>query len=158
MLKTDFPSGDNLLTAGIILAIMVLPTMAAISRDVLLVVPRHYRSGSMALGATRWETIFRVLLPSGFSGIVSATMLALARALGETIAVTMVIGNSGAISISLLDPSYTIPAILANEFAEAGTDLHIGALTYLALILFVVTLAVNIAAVVLVQLLKRKNK
>jgi phosphate transport system permease protein len=158
LLKTDFPSGDNLLTAGILLAIMVLPTMAAISRDVLLVVPQHYRSGSMALGATRWETIFRVLLPIGFSGIVSATMLALGRALGETIAVTMVIGNSGAISISLLDPSYTIPAVLANEFAEAGTDLHVGALTYLGLILFVVTLAVNVAAVVLVQLLKRKNK
>ncbi|MEO1378094.1 MAG: phosphate ABC transporter permease subunit PstC, partial [Cyanobacteria bacterium J06635_10] len=158
LFNTEFPSGDNLLTAGIILAIMILPTMAAISRDVLLVVPKHYRSGSMALGATRWETIFKVLLPAGFSGIVGATMLALGRALGETMAVTMVIGNSEFISTSLLDASYTIPAVLANEFAEAENRLHVGALTYLALVLFVVTLAVNIGAVVLVQWLNRKNK
>ena len=157
LFNTESPSGDNLLTAGIILAIMVLPTMAAISRDVLLVIPQHYRSGSMALGATRWETIFRVLLPTGFSGIVGATMLALGRALGETMAVTMVIGNSAIINASLLSASYTIPAVLANEFAEAD-GLHVGALTYLALVLFVVTLAVNMGAVVLVQLLNRKNK
>ncbi|BAY80665.1 phosphate ABC transporter, inner membrane subunit PstC [Calothrix parasitica NIES-267] len=156
--NTELPSGDNLLTAGIILAIMILPTMAAISRDVLMVVPQHYRSGSMALGATRWETIVKVLLPSGFSGIVGATMLALGRALGETMAVTMVIGNSEFISASLLDASYTIPAVLANEFAEAENRLHVGALTYLGLVLFVVTLAVNIGAVVLVQWLNRKNK
>ena len=158
LFNTEFPSGDNLLTAGIVLAIMILPTMAAISRDVLLVVPQHYRSGSMALGATRWETIFKVLLPTGFSGLVGATMLALGRALGETMAVTMVIGNSEIISASLLDASYTIPAVLANEFAEAENRLHVGALTYLGLVLFVVTLAVNIGAVVLVQLLKRKDK
>ncbi len=158
LFNTELPSGDNLLTAGIVLAIMILPTMAAISRDVLLVVPQHYRSGSMALGATRWETIFKVLLPTGFSGLVGATMLALGRALGETMAVTMVIGNSEIISASLLDASYTIPAILANEFAEAENRLHVGGLTYLALVLFVVTLAVNIGAVVLVQLLKRKDK
>ncbi|MEO1433386.1 MAG: phosphate ABC transporter permease subunit PstC, partial [Cyanobacteria bacterium J06633_8] len=123
---TEEPSGDNLLTAGIILAIMILPTMAAISRDVLMVVPKYYRSGSMALGATRWETIFKVMLPSGFSGIVGATMLALGRALGETMAVTMVIGNSEFISASFLDASYTIPAVLANEFAEAENRLHVG--------------------------------
>ena len=158
LFNTEFPSGDNLLTAGIVLAIMILPTMAAISRDVLLVVPQHYRSGSMALGATRWETIFKVLLPTGFSGLVGATMLALGRALGETMAVTMVIGNSEIISASLLDASYTIPAVLANEFAEAENRLHVGGLTYLALVLFVVTLAVNIGAVVLVQLLKRNDK
>ena len=156
--NTELPSGDNLLTAGNILAIMILPTMAAISRDVLMVVPQHYRSGSMALGATRWETIVKVLLPSGFSGIVGATMLALGRALGETMAVTMVIGNSEFISASLLDASYTIPAVLANEFAEAENRLHVGALTYLGLVLFVVTLAVNIGAVVLVKFLNRKNK
>ncbi|MBE9212808.1 phosphate ABC transporter permease subunit PstC [Plectonema cf. radiosum LEGE 06105] len=158
LFNTDSPSGDNLLTAGIILAIMILPIMAAISRDVLLVIPKHYRSGSMALGATRWETIFRVLLPTGLPGIVGATMLALGRALGETVAVTMVIGNSLFISASLLDGSYTIPAVLANEFPEAEIGLHTGALTYLALILFVITLAVNIGAVVLVQLLNRKKK
>jgi phosphate transport system permease protein len=151
-------SGPSMLIAGIILAIMILPTMAAISRDVLLVIPRELRTGSMALGSTRWETIFRVLLPSGASGIVGAAMLALGRALGETMAVTLVIGNSSFISSSLLDPGYSIPAVLANEFPEAASALHIGSLTYLALILFALTLAVNIGAVMLVQLLGVKKK
>ena len=156
--NTQDPAGNNMLTAGIILAIMILPTMAAISRDVLLVIPKELRSSSMALGGTRWETIFRVLLPAGFSGMVSAAMLSLGRALGETMAVTMVIGNSAQISLSFLDPAYTIPAILANEFAEAEPGLHIGALSYLGLILFALTLAVNIAAVLLVELVGKKNR
>ncbi len=157
LFNTPEPGGFNMLTAGIILAIMILPTMAAISRDVLLVVPKELRSGSMALGSTRWETIFRVILPAGFSGIVGAAMLALGRALGETMAVTMVIGNSAQISPSLLDPGYTIPSVLANEFAEAQDPLHIGALTYLGLILFAVTLAVNIGALTIVQFVSRKH-
>ncbi|MBD2495694.1 phosphate ABC transporter permease subunit PstC [Nostoc sp. FACHB-280] len=152
------PIGTNMLTAGIVLAIMILPTMAAISRDVLLAIPKELRSASMALGSTRWETIFRVLLPAGFSGIVSAAMLALGRALGETMAVTLVIGNSSQISASLLDPAYTIPSILANEFAEAEPGLHIGSLSYLGLILFGLTLAVNIAARLLVRWFSNKNK
>ncbi|MEH1865317.1 MAG: phosphate ABC transporter permease subunit PstC [Nostoc sp.] len=158
LFNTEDPSGTNMLTAGVILAIMILPTMAAISRDVLMAIPKELRSASMALGGTRWETIFRVLLPSGFSGIVSAAMLALGRALGETMAVTMVIGNSSQISASLLDPAYTIPSVLANEFAEAEPGLHIGALSYLGLILFGLTLAVNIGAVLLVKWVGRKNK
>ncbi|MBD2509258.1 phosphate ABC transporter permease subunit PstC [Nostoc muscorum FACHB-395] len=158
LFNTEDPSGTNMLTAGVILAIMILPTMAAISRDVLMAIPKELRSASMALGGTRWETIFRVLLPSGFSGIVSAAMLALGRALGETMAVTMVIGNSAQISASLLDPAYTIPSVLANEFAEAEPGLHIGALSYLGLILFGLTLAVNIGAVLLVKWVARKNK
>ncbi|MEH2139193.1 phosphate ABC transporter permease subunit PstC [Nostoc sp.] len=158
LFNTEDPSGTNMLTAGVILAIMILPTMAAISRDVLMAIPKELRSASMALGGTRWETIFRVLLPSGFSGIVSAAMLALGRALGETMAVTMVIGNSAQISASLLDPAYTIPSVLANEFAEAESGLHIGALSYLALILFGLTLAVNIGAVLLVKWVGRKNR
>lgn len=158
LFNTEDPSGTNMLTAGVILAIMILPTMAAISRDVLMAIPKELRSASMALGGTRWETIFRVLLPSGFSGIVSAAMLALGRALGETMAVTMVIGNSAQISASLLDPAYTIPSVLANEFAEAEPGLHIGALSYLALILFGLTLIVNIGAVLLVKWVGRKNK
>ncbi|MEJ6481410.1 phosphate ABC transporter permease subunit PstC [Nostoc punctiforme UO1] len=158
LFNTEDPSGTNMLTAGVILAIMILPTMAAISRDVLMAIPKELRSASMALGGTRWETIFRVLLPSGFSGIVSAAMLALGRALGETMAVTMVIGNSAQISASLLDPAYTIPSVLANEFAEAEPGLHIGALSYLGLILFGLTLAVNIGAVLLVKWVGRKNK
>jgi phosphate transport system permease protein len=157
LFNTSDPGGSNMLTAGIILAIMILPTMAAISREVLLVVPKELRSGSMALGSTRWETIFRVILPASFSGIVGAAMLALGRALGETMAVTMVIGNSAQISTSLLDPGYTIPSVLANEFAEAQAPLHIGALTYLGLILFALTLAVNIGAITIVQLVNRKN-
>lgn len=158
LFNTQDPAGTNMLTAGIILAIMILPTMAAITRDVLLAIPKELRSASMALGGTRWETIFRVLLPAGFSGIVSAAMLALGRALGETMAVTMVIGNSSQISGSLLDPAYTIPSVLANEFAEAEPGLHIGALTYLGLILFGLTLAVNIGAVLLLRWVGRTNK
>ncbi|QSJ15762.1 phosphate ABC transporter permease subunit PstC [Nostoc sp. UHCC 0702] len=158
LFNSEDPIGTNMLTAGIILAIMILPTMAAITRDVLLAIPKELRSAAMALGSTRWETIFRILLPAGFSGIVSAAMLALGRALGETMAVTMVIGNSAQISASLLDPAYTIPSVLANEFAEAEPGLHIGALSYLGLILFGLTLAVNIGAVLLVQWFSRKNK
>ncbi len=150
--------GYGMLTAGIILAIMILPTMAAISREVLLAIPKQLRSGSMSLGATRWETIFGVLLPAGISGILGAATLALGRALGETMAVTMVIGNSPTISASLLEVGYTIPAILANEFGEALDDLHIGALMYLALILFTVTLLVNIVAVLMVRLIARQGK
>lgn len=158
LFNTQDPSGTNMLTAGIILAIMILPTMAAITRDVLIAIPKELRSASMALGSTRWETIFRVLLPSGFSGMVSAAMLALGRALGETMAVTMVIGNSAQISASVLDPAYTIPSVLANEFAEAEPGLHIGALSYLGLILFGLTLAVNIGAVLLVKWVGRKHQ
>jgi phosphate transport system permease protein len=158
LLNTPDPGGFNMLTAGMILAIMILPTLAAISREVLLVIPKELRSGSMALGSTRWETIFRVILPASFSGIVGAVMLALGRALGETMAVTMVIGNSAQISPSLLDPAYTIPSVLANEFAEAQDPLHIGALTYLGLILFALTLAVNIGALTIVQLVSRRHR
>ncbi|MDF5710431.1 MAG: phosphate ABC transporter permease subunit PstC [Nostoc sp. S4] len=157
LFNTQDPVGTNMLTAGIILAIMILPTMAAITRDVLLAIPKELRSASMALGGTRWETVFRVLLRAGFSGIVSAAMLALGRALGETMAVTMVIGNSAQISASLLDPAYTIPSVLANEFTEAEPGLHVGALSYLGLILFGLTLAVNIGAVLLVRWFARKN-
>jgi len=135
---------------------MILPTVAAISREVLLVIPKELRSASMSLGATRWETIWNVLLPAGGSGILGAVILALGRALGETMAVTMVIGNSIQISPSLLAPGYTIPALLVNQFAEAD-KFQIGALMYLALILFALTLVVNIIALLMVQLISRKG-
>jgi phosphate transport system permease protein len=151
------PSGPSLLIAGIVLAIMIVPTVAAISRDVLLVIPQELRSASMSLGATRWETIFRVLLPSGTSGILGASTLALGRALGETMAVTMVIGNSPQINPSVLDLASTIPSVLATQFAEALDPLHIGALMYLSLILFVITLLVNIAAVLMVRVLQQQK-
>ena len=154
------PLGPGMLPAGILLSIMILPTVAAISRDVLMSVPVDLRSASMSLGATRWETIFKLLLPAASSGIIGATILALGRALGETMAVTMVIGNSIQINKSLLAPSYSIPAVLASQFREALEPLHIGALMYLALILFAITLLVNAIAVLLVQLIgvmKAKN-
>jgi phosphate transport system permease protein len=149
--------GPSMLVAGVILSIMILPTIAAISREVLLAIPKDLRTASMSLGATRWETIFSVLLPASASGIIGAIMLALGRALGETMAVTMVIGNSDQLSLSLLDSGNTIPAILANQFAEALEPIHIGSLMYLALILFALTLAVNISAVFLVQALGFKE-
>ncbi len=146
----------SMFSAGIILAIMITPTVASISRDVLMVLPKDLRSASVALGATRWETIFKVMLPTGISGLVGAAILALGRALGETMAVTMVIGNSAQISPSLLNPGYTIPAVIANEFGEALEPVHIGAFMYLAVILFVLTLVVNLVAVILVQLTAQK--
>lgn len=149
------PFGPGLLPAGLILAVMILPTVAAIAREVLIALPNELRSASGALGATRWETIFRVMLPAGLAGLLGAVTLALGRALGETMAVVMVIGNSPVLSISLLDPASTIPSVLATQFAEALDPLHIGALMYLALILFVVTLAVNMLAVLMVRLLDR---
>lgn len=152
------PAGPSMLVAGTILAVMILPTIAAISRDVMLAIPQDLRTASMSLGATRWEMIFTILLPASISGIVGAIILALGRALGETMAVTMVIGNSDQVSGSLLNPGNTIPAILANQFPEALEDIHIGALMYLALILFAFTLAVNILAIFLVQVLGFKQK
>jgi phosphate transport system permease protein len=148
------PSGAGLMTAGLLLGIMILPTMAAVSREVLLVVPGYLRTGSMALGATRWETIFKVVLPKAFSGIVGGIMLALGRALGETMAVTMVIGNAENLSSSLFAPANSIPSIVATKFGDAS-DFQISALTYLVLILFAITLAVNIGAIGLVRLVER---
>ncbi len=151
------PSGPSMLAAGLILALMILPTIAAISRDIFVTVPPELSSASLSLGATRWETILKVKLPVAVAGIIGAVMLGLGRALGETMAVTMVIGNSAQINFSLLDPAYTIPAVLANEFAEALDPLHIGALMYLALILFILTLAVNMLALLLVKLVDRQK-
>ncbi len=147
------PYGPGMFAAGIVLTIMILPTMAAISRDVLLALPGDLRSASRALGATRWETLWTITLPTGSAGILGAITLALGRALGETMAVTMVIGNVPVISASLLELGYTIPAVLANEFAEAYDELHVAALMYLALILFMITLLINgVAALIVKQL------
>ncbi len=156
LFNTD-PFGFGMLSAGMVLSIMILPTMAAISRDVLLAVPRDLRSASMSLGATRWETLCKIIIPSAGSGMLGAAILALGRALGETMAVTMVIGNSIQISPSLLAPGYTIPAVLANQFGEALDELHIGSLMYLALVLFAITLIVNMIAVILVQFIGKKG-
>jgi phosphate transport system permease protein len=148
------PTGPGMLPAGIILAIMTLPIITAISRDALISVPSSLRQASIGLGATRWETIFQVIIPAAFSGIVSAVMLALGRAMGETMAVTMLIGNSNKISLSLLAPANTISSLLANQFSEAS-GLQIAALMYAALVLFVLTLIVNILAELIVIRMKR---
>jgi phosphate transport system permease protein len=148
------PANRSMLIAGVILSIMVLPTITAISRDALISVSSNLRQAAVGLGATRWETIIRVILPAAFSGIVGAVMLALGRAIGETMAVTMVIGNSNNISPSLLAPANTIPSLLANQFAEAS-GLQVAALMYAALILFAITLLVNILAQLLVYRMRR---
>lgn len=143
-------SGASRLAAGLILTIMIIPTISSVSRDVLLAIPNAQREAALALGATRWEMIWQVLLPYGLSGILGAVILGLGRALGETMAVTMVIGNSIEGSLSMLRPGYTMSSIIANEFAEAVNVLHSEALILIALVLFVMTLILNLLARLLV--------
>jgi len=138
--------GPSVLAGGMILAIMVLPYIAAVSREVLLAVPSAQREAALALGATRWEAVWTVVLPYGRVGIVGAVILGLGRAIGETMAVTMLIGNRHEISWSLIQPGYTIAAAIANEFAEAVTSMHLSALVYAGLVLFVITVIVNASA------------
>lgn len=144
------PYGFGMLAAGIILAIMITPTISAVSREVLLAVPHSQREALLALGATKWETIRMVVLPYGRSGILGAAVLGLGRALGETMAVTMVIGNRPQISLSLFDLAQTIASSIANEFSEAFDDLHLSALVAAGLILFIITLILNMLARLLV--------
>jgi len=149
------PRGVGMLAGGLILAIMILPTIASVSRDVMRAVPGTLREGALALGATRWETVRAAVLPHARSGIAGAIILGLGRALGETMAVTMVIGNRAEISASLFAPSYTMASVIANEYTEASSDLYLAALSELGLILFAVTLILNILARVLVWRVSR---
>ncbi|HEV7680574.1 MAG TPA: phosphate ABC transporter permease subunit PstC [Pyrinomonadaceae bacterium] len=149
-------TGIGLLTGGIILAIMVTPIISAVVRDVLTAVPGSQREAALALGATKWETT-RVVLVNGAPGIAGAVILGLGRAIGETMAVTMVIGNRPQISASLFEPSYTIASVIANEFTEATQDLYLSALVELGLILFFVTFVVNAIARILVWNVTRKT-
>jgi phosphate transport system permease protein len=149
-------TGIGLLTGGIILAIMVTPIISAVVRDVLAAVPSSQREAALALGATKWETT-RVVLTNGAPGIAGAVILGLGRAIGETMAVTMVIGNRAYISASLFDSSYTIASVIANEFTEATHDLYLSALVELGLILFLVTFVVNAIARILVWSVTRKT-
>jgi len=135
--------GPSMLSAGLILAIMALPYISAVSREVLMAVPRSQREAALALGATRWEMIRDAVIPFAKSGIIGGIMLGLGRALGETMAVTMVIGNRLEISASLFAPGYTMASLIANEFSEATNDLHLSALMAVGAILFVITLIVN---------------
>jgi phosphate transport system permease protein len=150
-------SGASRLAASLILTIMIIPTIAAVSRDVFLAIPGAQREASKALGATEWETIWQVLIPYGRSGILGAVILGLGRALGETMAVTMVIGNSIQGGVSLLQPGYSMASIIANEFAEAVSPLHTSALLEIGLILFVITLLLNIVARFLVWQVGRQT-
>ncbi len=142
--------GPSVLAAGVILSIMILPYIAAVSREVLLAVPPSQREAGLALGGTRWETVWRVILPYGRAGIIGAVILGLGRALGETMAVTMVIGNRHEVSLSLLQPGYTIAAAIANEFSEAVSDMHLASLFFAGTVLFLITVVVNALARVLV--------
>jgi phosphate transport system permease protein len=145
------PQGVGMLAGGLILSVMILPTISAVSREVLAAVPASLREGALALGATRWEAIRFAVLPTARTGIFGAAVLGLGRALGETMAVTMVIGNRPEISASLFAPGYTMASVLANEFTEATGDLYLAALTEVALLLFAVTLLLNLVARLLVR-------
>jgi len=142
--------GLSMLTAGIILAIMIIPIISSITREVLAVVPQHQREAALALGATRWEMIRVGVLRNARAGIVGAIILGLGRALGETMAVTMVIGNSPHIAKSLFAPGYTMASVLANEFSEATGNVYLSALIEIGLALFLVTIVVNALARLLV--------
>ncbi len=142
--------GPSVLAASIILAIMVMPFIMSVSREVLLAVPSTQREAALALGATRWEAVRTAIVPYARSGIIGAIILGLGRALGETMAVTMLIGNRHDMSLSLFAPGYTMAAVIANEFSEAATPMHYAALTYVALVLFVLTILVNAGARLLI--------
>jgi phosphate transport system permease protein len=135
--------GIGFLTAGVVLAIMVIPYIISVSREVLLSVPRDQREAALALGSTRWESTWKVVVPFARGGIMGSIFLALARALGETMAVTMVIGNTPIISASLFSPGYSIAAVIANEFTEATGELYTQSLIELGLVLFLLTFVLN---------------
>jgi phosphate transport system permease protein len=149
--------GLGYLTAGLILSIMTFPFIISISREALLAVPREQREAALALGATKWESTWQVVVPFARLGILGSIFLALARALGETMAVTMVIGNDTSIHTSLLSPGYTIAAVIANTFTEATGDLFLSALVELGLVLFALTMVLNAAAQLLIIVTTRKG-
>ena len=150
-------SGASRLAASLVLTIMITPTIAAVTRDVFLAIPVAQREAAKALGSTEWETIWQVLIPFGKSGILGAVILGLGRALGETMAVTMVIGNSIQGGISLLDAGYSMASIIANEFAESVSQLHTNALIEIGLVLFIITLLLNVVARFLVWQVARQT-
>lgn len=144
-LFTGPPVGVGMLAAGVILAIMVVPYISSVSREILNAVPKEQREAAYALGATRWEAI-KVVLGYGRAGLFGAVMIGFGRALGETMAVAMLIGNNAQVSLSLLAPQHTMAAVIANEFTEAASDLYLQALVEIGLVLFIVTFLVNAAS------------
>ena len=151
------PTGTGMFTGGLVLAIMITPIITAVVRDILEAVPVTQREAALALGATKWETT-RIVLANASSGIAGAVILGLGRAVGETMAVTMIIGNRPQISASLFDPAYTIASVIANEFTEATGDLYLSALVEMGLILFVVTFIVTALAKLLIMSVSRKTQ
>lgn len=147
---SGIPRGYSLLTLGIVLAIMVVPIIISITRDTLQSLPPELRQGAMAMGATRWETILRVLIPAGLSGIIGSIMIALGRAMGETMVAAMLVGNANQITPSLLNPGVTITSLIASQFGEAGRT-QVAALLYTGLILMILSLIVNILAQVIIK-------
>ncbi|MBI2835717.1 MAG: phosphate ABC transporter permease subunit PstC [Acidobacteria bacterium] len=147
--------GVGYLTAGLVLAAMVLPFIVSVGREVLLAVPRDQREAALALGATRWETIAHVVVPYARVGLLGGIMLALGRALGETMAVTMVIGSRPEIALSLFAPGHSMAAVIANEFTEAADELYLQALVEIGLVLFGVTMAVNGLARLMIARIRR---
>jgi phosphate transport system permease protein len=137
------PFGIGIFTASLVLAIMILPTIMTVCREVFLAIPTLMREGALSLGATQWEAIKLAVLEAGLPGILSAVILGLGRAMGETMAVTMLIGNRAVISSSLFSPGATMASIIANEYPEAQSDLHLASLTAVGLALFAVSLLVN---------------
>ncbi len=135
--------GPSLLAAGMVLAVMILPFIVSVSRQVLLAVPNDQREGALALGATKWESTWKVVVPYAKRGIYGSVFLALARSLGETMAVTMVVGNTPQLKMSLFAPGYSIASVIANEFAEAPSDLTVSSLIELGLVLFALTIVIN---------------
>ena len=149
--------GVSFLSAGIVLSVMVVPFIVSVSREVLIAVPVEQREAALALGATKWETTWQIVIPNASTGIMGSIFLALARALGETMAVTMVIGNTPTISASLLSPGYSIAAVIANEFAEASGDLYTSSLIFLGLVLFGLTIIINAIARIFILMTTRRN-
>ena len=142
--------GVGFLSASVVLAIMIVPFIISISREVILAVPNVYKEAAYAVGATRWEAVSSILLSYGKTGIIGGVILALGRAIGETMAVTMIIGNNVKISASLFSPGYTLASVIANEFTEAVGNLYLSALIEIGLVLFLVSVVVNIIARVLI--------
>ncbi|MBI1860920.1 MAG: phosphate ABC transporter permease subunit PstC [Deltaproteobacteria bacterium] len=151
------PYGVGMLAASLILAVMITPTISSIAREIFRAVPSNYREAALALGATRWEMIRLSVLSASWSGVLGAVVLGLGRALGETMAVTMVIGNRADISLSLFSPGQSMASVIANEYVEATSDIHLAALAEVGLLLFAVTFLVNSGARLIVLRLKTKG-
>jgi phosphate transport system permease protein len=150
--------GVSVFSAGIVLSIMVVPFIISVSREVLIAVPTDQREAALALGATKWEATWDIVIPNARTGIIGSIFLALARALGETMAVTMVIGNTPQIVASLFAPGYSIAAVIANEFTEATGDLYLSSLIFLGLVLFGLTIVINAVARILILTTERRSQ